>query len=71
MTPKRSDRKKEASDYESSLKTVRKLTRRARAELTELLMRNRGGDITRTELETGLKELRKRLKRILIHEYKL
>jgi hypothetical protein len=54
-----------------SLKTVRELTRRARVELAKLLRRNRGGTITRAELETGLEELQTQLEKILMHEYRL
>ena len=54
-----------------SLKTVRELTRRARVELAKLLRRNRGGTITRTELETGLEELQTQLEKILMHEFKI
>ena len=54
-----------------SLKTVRELTRRARAELARLQGKNRRGTITRMKLETGLKELHTRLEKILIYEYRL
>jgi hypothetical protein len=43
-------------------KTVLKLSRRAQAETARLLRRDRAGTITRLELNTGLKEIKTRLK---------
>jgi hypothetical protein len=54
-----------------SLKTVRELTRRARAELAKLLGQHRRGTITRVKLDTGLKEVQTQLEKILMHEFRL
>lgn len=54
-----------------ALKTVRSLTRRAQAELTQLLRSQRTGTITRRKLDTGLRELRRRLNHIAMHEFRL
>lgn len=51
--------------------TVRELSRTARAELKKLLKRNQAGTITRVELDTGLKEVKKRLKRLGIFTHRL
>ncbi len=54
-----------------ALKTVRRLTRRAQTELQALLRSHRTGTITRRKLDTGLKELRRRLQKIAMHEFRL
>jgi hypothetical protein len=70
MAPKRTGTRTRPVDAQS-LKTVRELTRRARVELAKLLRRNRGGTITRAELETGLEELQTQLEKILMHEFRI
>jgi hypothetical protein len=42
--------------------TVLKLSRKAKTEVAKLLKRNQAGTITRVRLDTGLKEVKKRLK---------
>jgi hypothetical protein len=42
--------------------TVLKLSRKAKSEVAKLLKRNQAGTITRVRLDTGLKEVKKRLK---------
>jgi hypothetical protein len=42
--------------------TVLELSRKAKSEVAKLLKRNRAGTITRVRLDTGLKEVKKRLK---------
>jgi len=59
------------SGQRGELKTVRQLTRSAKAELARLLRRNRAGTITRLDLDTGLEELEEVLKKILMHEFRL
>jgi hypothetical protein len=59
------------SGHRGELKTVRKLTRSAKAELAKLLRRNRDGTISRLDLDTGLEELEALLKKILMHEFRL
>lgn len=54
-----------------SLKTVRDLTRRAQVELSKLIGRAERGTITSAKLETRLKELRTKLNKILMHEFKI
>ena len=46
---------------------VLELSRRAKAEVTRLLKDNRGGTVGRRELDTGLKEVEQRLKRMMVH----
>jgi hypothetical protein len=53
------------------LKRLRKLSRRARAEVASLLQRNRAGTITSVELNTGLKEVKRQLKQMSVHFYKI
>jgi hypothetical protein len=59
------------SGQRGELKTVRKLTGSAKAELAKLLRRNRAGTISRLDLDTGLEELEALLKKILMHEFRL
>jgi hypothetical protein len=42
--------------------TVLKLSRKAKSEVAKLLKRNQAGTITRVRLDSGLKEVKKRLK---------
>jgi hypothetical protein len=56
------------SGKRGSLKTVRKLTRSARTDLARLLQRNQAGTITRVELDTGLKEVKRRLERLMFFQ---
>jgi hypothetical protein len=46
--------------------TVLKLSRKAKSEVAKLLKRNQAGTITRVRLDTGLKEVKKRL-RVMTH----
>jgi hypothetical protein len=52
-----------------SVKTVRALARSAQAELARLLKHNETGTITRVHLDTGLKEVNKKLKILAIHTH--
>jgi hypothetical protein len=70
MAPKRTGTRTRPVNTQS-LKTVRELTRRARAELAKLLGQNQRGTITRVKLETGLKELQTKLQKILMHEFRI
>jgi hypothetical protein len=54
-----------------ALKTVRALTRRAHAESGKLLRKSRAGTITRVDLDAGLKEIKKQLYAMTIHEHML
>lgn len=45
---------------------LRKLSRNARAEVQRLLEHERAGDITRVQLQTGLRELQAQLKMIWV-----
>jgi hypothetical protein len=47
-------------------KAVLKVSRRAQAEVAELLKRNQSGTITRVDLETGLEEVEERLKVMIL-----
>lgn len=55
------------------LEDLRKLLRRAQAEVAELLKRTQAGDITRVQLQAELKEVTNELKKIGLglHFYKL
>ena len=50
------------SDEREKAETVLKLSRKAKAEVAKLLKRNRAGTITRVRLDTGLEEVKERLK---------
>ena len=49
----------------------REVLRRAQAEVAELLKRNKAGTITQVQLQSGLKEVRERLKQMDVHFYDL
>lgn len=49
----------------------REVMRRAQAEVAELLKRNKAGTITQVQLQSGLKEVRERLKQMDVHFYDL
>jgi hypothetical protein len=51
------------------LERLRKLQRRAQAEVARLLKRTQTGTITRMQLQTGLKEVRAWLKETNLHFY--
>jgi hypothetical protein len=70
MASKRTVKRRE-SDQSPELKRLRKLSRRARAEVASLLQRNRAGTITSVELNTGLKEVKRQLKQMSVHFYKI
>ncbi len=53
----------------SELKGLRRVSERAQAEVARLLERNQAGDITRVELQTGLKEVEERLLDIINFHY--
>lgn len=70
MAPKRTV-KRRGSNQGGELERVRKIARRARAEVARLLKRNLSGTITRVQLQTGLKEVQEGLKQMDLHFYKL
>jgi len=70
MAQKRTGKRK-GSRASRALKTVRALTRRARAESGKLLRRSRSGTITRKDLDAGLEEIKKNLTVMTIHEHML
>jgi hypothetical protein len=63
--------KRSGSKQGLELERVRKISRRARAEVARLLKRNQSGTITRVQLQTGLKEVKERLKQMDLHFYML
>ena len=63
--------KRRGSNQGGELQRVRKISRRARAEVAKLLKRNKSGTITRVQLQTGLKEVEERLKQMDLHFYML
>jgi hypothetical protein len=54
-----------------SLKTVRELTQKARVELSKIIGRTKRGTISAAKLELRLRELRTKLKKILMHEFRI
>ena len=52
------------SNKRREAETVLKLSRKAKAEVAKLLTRNRAGNITRAKLQTGLKEVEQKLKKM-------
>lgn len=59
--------KKAPSNRARELQRLRKLTRRAEAEVASLLTRDRSGTINRVQLQTGLRAVKKRLQVINLH----
>ncbi len=57
-TAGRSDKRREAE-------IVLALSKKAKAEVAKLLKRNEAGNLTRVQLDTGLEEVEKQLKRML------
>ncbi len=54
-----------------SLKTVRTLTKKAQTELGKLLGQNKRGTLSKAKLDMGLTKLKKKLVKILMHEFKI
>jgi hypothetical protein len=63
--------KKSGSDHARELARLHKVSRRAKAEVAGLLKRSQKGTITRVQLQTGLKEVEKRLTLMDLHFFKL
>lgn len=53
------------------MERLRKLSRRAQAEVARLIERDRTGTITRVQLQTGLKEVGEQLKLMNLHFLRL
>ncbi len=53
------------------LERLRKISRRARAEVATLLKRNQSGTINRVQLQAGLREVKEQLKQMDLHFYML
>jgi hypothetical protein len=53
------------SDKRREAETVLMLSRRAKAEVVQLLRRDQAGTITRKQLQTGLEEVDERLRRMV------
>ena len=70
MAPKRKSTRSRAINVRS-LKTVRELTQKARDELSKIIGRTQRGTISAAKLEIRLKELRTRLKKISMHEFRI
>jgi hypothetical protein len=70
MASKRSTTKRGPGDRGTIKSELKRLSREAKAEVTRLLQRSRAGAITGAELDTGLREVRDRLKQmdIFTHE---
>jgi hypothetical protein len=63
--------KRKGSDHGRELERLRKLSRRAQAEVARLLKRDLTGTITQVQLQTGLKEVGDLLKEMALHYRKL
>jgi hypothetical protein len=63
--------KRSGSKQGQELERLRKISRRARAEVAMLLKRNQSGTINRVQLQTGLKEVKEQLKQMDLHFYML
>jgi len=50
---------------------LKRLSREAKAEVTRLLQRSRAGTITRSELDTGLREVRAELEQMWVFIFKV
>ncbi len=71
MASKKTVRESEGQNKRRDAKAVLRLSRRARAELAELIKRDQAGTITRVEMETGLEELEEQLQAMILFMNKL
>lgn len=71
MASKRSTTKRGPGDPGMTKSELKQLSRAAKAEVTRLLQRSRAGTITRTELDTGLKEVQAQLKQMWVFIFKV
>jgi hypothetical protein len=65
MTSKRTGARRRSNRRVKARPSLKVLAKIAKAEVTRLLKRNRAGTITRRELQTGLKEVKGDVTRIL------
>jgi hypothetical protein len=63
--------KRRGSSQGQELERLRKISRRAQAEVASLLKRNQSGTINQVQLQTGLKEVKEQLKQMDLHFYML
>lgn len=68
MASKRTVSRRRANKHKKARAAYRAIVMKARTEVTKLLRRNSAGTITRRELQTGLKEVKGGLKRMLVHK---
>jgi hypothetical protein len=66
MTSKRTGTRKRSSKRVKARAAFRVFGRRAQAEVARLLRRNRAGTITQRELQTGLREIKEDMRRMLV-----
>ena len=71
MASKKSTTKRGPDDRGTTKSELKQLSREAKAEVTRLLQRSRAGTITRTELDTGLREVRGQLKQMWVFIFKV
>ena len=71
MASKRDITKRGPGDRGTTKSELKRLSREAKAEVTRLLQRSRAGTITRTELDTGLREVRGQLKQMWVFIFKV
>ena len=71
MASKRSTTRRGPDDRGTTKSDLKQLSREAKAEVTRLLQRSRAGTISRTELDTGLKEVRAQLKQMWVFIFKI
>jgi ribosomal protein L21E len=64
MASKRSTTKRAPGNRGTTKSELKRVSREAKAEVTRLLQRSRAGEITRVQLDTGLREVRDKLMRI-------
>ena len=71
MASKRGTTKRGPGDRGTTKSELKRFSREAKAEVTRLLRRSRAGTITRTELDTGLREVRTQLKQMWVFIFKV
>jgi hypothetical protein len=64
MASKRTTTKRAPGNRGTTKAEIKRVSREAKAEVTRLLQRSRAGEITRLQLDTGLREVRHKLVRI-------
>jgi hypothetical protein len=71
MASKRSTTKRGSGGRRTTKSELNRVSREAKAEVAQLLQLSRAGEITRDQLETGLREVRGQLMRIGVFIFRI